>query len=131
MISKLTSKSRIAAMVALGALLFGGMLATTGNAASRYGSQGVYQYGGNDYIIRKIKSGSRLYLRLYRLAGDQWEEQGGTSIPLNRAGKHARGPYRSYIERIYYTGRYRGPINIDLDNPLNTSLNRGGSGRID
>lgn len=131
MIKKLTSNSRILAMVALGALLFGGLFGTSADSGTRHNSQGVYQYGGNQFIVRKIRSGNRVYLRLYRLAGDQWEEQGSTAVPAQSAAKRRRGHYRSVAERVYHNGHYRGPINVDLDNPLNTSLNRSfGGGRV-
>ncbi|QPC42440.1 hypothetical protein HW532_06800 [Kaustia mangrovi] len=98
----------------------------------------VFRYGGNEFIIRRTVSGGTLYLRAYRAAGDQWEPYARTSLPV--ASEKARrreveawarnrnAPLRhgkpSLVERIYFTGKPLGYSTIDLDNPMNTDLNR-------
>jgi len=93
------------------------------NAGPRAKDQPIFVYKGNTYIIRKTRRGQTTYLRSYRLAGDQWEPYGATSMPTKLA--EARKPYRgTRTERIYTTGRLVGHSGVDLDNPLNTLLNK-------
>lgn len=105
------------------ALLFTALAIVPGDAGSRAESQGIYAYKGNTFIIRTDRKGDITYLRAYRLAGDQWEPFGATSMP----SKHARSrtPYHNgRIERIYTKGKLIGRSDVDLDNPLNTHLNK-------
>jgi hypothetical protein len=93
-------------------------LAQSGTGAER--SYTIYRLGGNEFIIRKMPAGrGRIYLYAYRAAGDQWERHSIAIVP-------ARGKRRgnSIPERVYYKGRRIGSIRVDLDNPLNTDLNR-------
>lgn len=79
----------------------------------------VYQFGGNEFIIRKQPAGpGKVYLYAYRRAGQQWERH---SIVTVKAGTRHYG--NSIPERIYTRGHRIGSISIDLDNPLNTDLN--------
>ena len=97
--------------------------------AGKYERNGVYAVGGNHFIIRVQRRADHLYLRAYRLAGDQWERWGRTTIPLRdlkrRENKARAGHSSGSVDRIYFTGRLVGYSNVDLDNPYNTELNRG------
>ena len=113
---------RIACAIALAAafLSFGSLPA---DAGSRAKSQPIFAYKGNTYIIRKTRRGKTTYLRSYRLAGDQWEPYGATSMPTRLA--RTRKPYRGgRTERVYTKGRIVGYSDVDLDNPYNTLLNK-------
>ena len=117
---------RLAAVLAF---LFAALAAVPGDAGQRAKNQGIYAYNGNTFIIRTQRQGETTYLRSYRLAGDQWEPFGATSMPTRLA--QSRTPYRgSRTERIYTQGKLVGYSNVDLDNPLNTLLNKnlGGCG---
>ena len=74
------------------------------DAGSRARDQPIFAYKGNTYIIRKTRRGAITYLRSYRLAGDQWEPYGATSMPTNlaKSRKRHRG---GRTERIYTSGR--------------------------
>lgn len=102
---------------------------TSAEAGSHYDRQGVYAYGGNRFIIRELRRGDRVDMALYRLAGDQWERQGGTTTSVSRlrAARSGRAGGLDMIEEIYVHGHYLGQSDVDLDNPLNTDLNRGGN----
>lgn len=97
--------------------------------AGKYERNGVYAVGGNHFIIRVQRRADYLYLRAYRLAGDQWERWGRTTIPIHdlkrREAKALAGRSSGSVESIYFTGRIVGYSDVDLDNPLNTELNRG------
>ena len=100
---------------------------SAGAPASQAGSsardQPIFAYKGNTYIIRKTRNGDTTFLRAYRLAGDQWEPYGATSVPSQYA--KARKLYRgTRTERIYAGGRLLGYSSIDLDKPYNTLLNK-------
>ena len=97
--------------------------APSSHAGPRARDQPIFAYGGNTFIIRKTRRGDTTYLRSYRLAGDQWEPFGATSMPTKLA--NARKPYRgTRTERIYTGGRLVGYSSVDLDNPYNTLLNK-------
>lgn len=116
-------------LIAVLALLFTALAVVPGDAGSRAKSQGIYAYKGNTFIIRTARHGEVTYLRAYRLAGDQWEPFGATSMPTRLA--RTRTPHHNgRIERIYTKGKLVGHSNVDLDNPLNTHLNKnfGGCG---
>lgn len=92
-----------------------------------YERNGVYAVGGNRFIIRVHKQGGTVYLRAYRQAGDQWERFGTTSVPASQMDARraaVRNGGGGLIERIYFGGRLIGYSDLDLDNPLNTDLNR-------
>lgn len=113
---------RMLCAAALAAAFFA-FSAPPGYADSRARDQPIFAYKGNTYIIRKTRRGDVTYLRSYRLAGDQWEPYGATSMPTKLA--EARKPYRdTRTERIYTKGRLVGYSSVDLDNPLNTHLNK-------
>lgn len=119
------SRSLIAVFAVLFAVVAGG----TAQAGSRAQDQGVYAYGGNRFIIRLTEQGPTTHLYAYRLAGDQWEPFGGTSMPTSLA--RSRTPHNGgIVERIYTGGTLVGYSDVDLDNPLNTHLNKnfGGCG---
>lgn len=116
----------LAATLAVTSLL---LAAVPANAGSRAASQGVYAFNGNTFIIRVIPHGEVSYLRAYRLAGDQWEPFGYATMPTGHA--RARKPYKdSLVERIYTRGQLIGRSDVDLDNPLNTHLNKNFGGRV-
>ncbi len=106
-----------------------GLVALVGGADAARERNGIYAVGGNQFIVRTRQSGSTLYLRLYRRAGDQWEPYARGSMPaddLEYRRERARNGYaRGLAERIFFTGRLIGYTTIDLDNPINTHLNRG------
>lgn len=111
------------------AFLFAALAAIPGDAGSRAKNQGIYAYNGNTFIIRTKRLGKITYLRAYRLAGDQWEPFGATSMPTRLA--RSRTPYQGgRTERIFTKGKLVGYSDVDLDNPLNTHLNKnfGGCG---
>lgn len=97
--------------------------------AGKYERNGVYAVGGNHFIIRVQRRADHLYLRAYRLAGDQWERWGRTTIPIRdlkrREAEALAGRSSGSVDGIYFTGRIVGYSDVDLDNPLNTELNRG------
>lgn len=97
--------------------------------ARKFERNGIYAVGGNHFIIRVQRRADHLYLRAYRLAGDQWERWGRTTIPIRdlkrREAKAHAGRSSGSVDRIYFTGRLVGHTDVDLDNPLNTELNRG------
>jgi hypothetical protein len=98
------------------------------DAGSRAQNQGIYAYNGNTFIIRVTARGDVSYLRAYRLAGDQWEPFGYASMPTRYA--RARKPHRgTLVERIYTQGQLVGHSDVDLNNPLNTLLNKNFGGR--
>lgn len=116
-------------LVVVFAILFAVVAVVATQAGSRARDQGVYGYGGNRFIIRLNVQGSTTYLYAYRLAGDQWEPFGGTSMPTRLA--RSRTPHKGgVVERIYTGGTLLGYSDVDLDNPLNTHLNKnfGGCG---
>jgi hypothetical protein len=99
-------------------------------ASSAYERNGIYAVGGNQFIVRVQQRGATVYLRAYRLAGDQWERYATTSFPAGEmAARRAatRSGHGGLVERIYFNGRLIGYSDVDLDNPLNTDLNLGGS----
>ena len=113
------------AMKLAGALtfVFAVLAAVPGEAGSRSSNQGIYAYKGNTYIVRTQRQGETTYLRSYRLAGDQWEPFGVTSMPTKLA--KSRTPYRgTRTERIYTQGKLIGYSDVDLDKPFNTLLNK-------
>ena len=117
---------RLAAVLAVSSFLL--VTAPTADAGSRAENQGVYAFNGNTFIIRVIPRGDVSYLRAYRLAGDQWEPFGYATMPSGHA--RTRKPYKgSLVERIYTQGRLIGRSDVDLDNPLNTHLNKNFGGR--
>jgi hypothetical protein len=98
-------------------------------AAATYERNGIYGVGGNQFIIRVQQSGATVYLRAYRLAGDQWERYATTSFPADEMAARraaARSGHGGLVERIYFNGRLIGRSDIDLDNLLDTDLNLGG-----
>lgn len=118
---------RVATAAAIAVLSLGA--APPDAQAGKYERNGIYAVGGNQFIIRVKKDARNLYLRAYRLAGDQWEKYGRSTIPLHdlkrrKAKALSRGNSGS-VDRIYFTGRLVGYSDVDLDNPLNTDLNRG------
>ena len=114
--------ARILCVFALAAVMMS-FSSPSSDAGSRTKNQPVFAYKGNTYIIRKTRRGKITYLRSYRLAGDQWEPYGATSMPTKLA--KSRKPYRgTRTERIYTGGRLVGYSNVDLDNPYNTYLNK-------
>lgn len=109
----------------IGAMLL--VASATGVAA--YERNGIYAVGGNQFIVRVQQRGATVYLRAYRLAGDQWERYATTSFPAGEVAARraaARSGHGGLIERIYFNGRLIGHSDVDLDNPLNTDLNLGG-----
>lgn len=117
---------RIRAVLAVLMVVAAGLAATPASAAP-YERNGVYAVGGNKFIIRARQEGGTIYLRAYRLTGDQWERFGGTSLPASEVAARrqaVRNGGGGLIERIYFGGRLIGYSDIDLDNPLNTDLNR-------
>jgi hypothetical protein len=97
--------------------------------AAAYERNGIYAVGGNEFIVRVQQRGGTIYLRAYRLAGDQWERYATTSFPAGQTASRqaaTRAGHGSLVERIYFTGRLIGHSDVDLDNPLNTDLNLGG-----
>jgi len=97
--------------------------APSADAGSRAENQPIFAYKGNTYIIRKTHDGDTTHLRAYRLAGDQWEPYGATSVPSQYA--KSRKLYRgTRTERIYAGGRLLGYSSVDLDKPYNTLLNK-------
>ncbi len=104
----------------LAAALTSALMGLGSSAQARDQAHAVYQYRGNQFIIRKMPAGhGRVYLYAYRRAGDQWEEH---SIATVDAKSKHRG--NSIPELIYSRGRYIGRVVVDLDNPLNTDLNK-------
>lgn len=98
-------------------------------ASAAYERNGIYAVGGNEFIVRVRQDGGTVYLRAYRLAGDQWERYATTSFPAaEMAARRAatRAGHGGLVERIYFNGRLIGYSDVDLDNPLNTDLNLGG-----
>ena len=115
----------LAATLAVTSLLLASLPA---HAGSRAANQGIYAFNGNTFIIRVIPHGEVSYLRAYRLAGDQWEPFGYATMPTKYA--RARKPHTgSIVERIYTQGQLVGRSDVDLDNPLNTHLNKNFGGR--
>ena len=114
--------TRSVCSLALGAaLLFVGTPASDAGSPAR--DQPIFAYKGNTYIVRKTRSGDTTYLRSYRLAGDQWEPYGATTVPTKFV--KARKPYRgTRTERIYTRGRLLGYSGVDLDKVYNTLLNK-------
>lgn len=111
------------ALIAAFAILFTVLAALPAGARDLARNQGVYAYGGNRFIIRVAERGAVTYLRAYRLAGDQWEPFGATSMPTKLA--RTRTPYKGgLVERIYTGGKLLGYSDVDLDNPYNTLLNK-------
>jgi len=114
--------TRTVCSLALAAVLLS-VAAPKSEAGSPARDQPIFAYKGNTYIIRKTRSGDTTYLRSYRLAGDQWEPYGATSVPTKFA--KSRKPYRgTRTERIYTAGRLLGYSGVDLDKPYNTLLNK-------
>ncbi len=110
------------------AVAFAVLAAAPADAGPRAKSQGIYAFNGNTFIIRVIPRGETSYLRAYRLAGDQWEPFGYATMPTKYA--RVRKPHKgSLVERIYTQGRLVGHSDVDLDNPLNTHLNKNFGGR--
>ena len=98
-------------------------------ASAAYERNGIYAVGGNEFIVRVHERGGTVYLRAYRLAGDQWERYATTSFPADAMAARraaARAGHGGLVERIYFNGRLIGHSDVDLDNPLNTDLNLGG-----
>jgi len=109
------------------------IIATAGLAvavpASAYERNGIYAVGGNQFIVRVQQRGATVYLRAYRLAGDQWERYATASFPAGQMAARrdaVRSGNGGLVERIYFNGRLIGYSDVDLDNPLNTDLNLGG-----
>ena len=116
---------KLAAAVAVSSILLTG---TPVDAGSRAANQGIYAFNGNTFIIRVIPAGEISYLRAYRLTGDQWEPFGYATMPTKYA--RARKPHKgTLVERIYTQGHLVGRSDVDLDNPLNTHLNKNFGGR--
>ena len=116
--------------IAVLAVLLAALATVPSDAGSRAKSQGIYAYNGNTFIIRLAERGATTYLRAYRLAGDQWEPFGYATMPTKYA--RARKPHRgSLVERIYTGGRLVGYSDVDLDNPLNTLLNKNFGGGVE
>jgi hypothetical protein len=66
--------------------------------------QSLYRLGGNNFILRERSGNGHPYITVYRQAGDQWEKFGhGVPAP---------------------DGSYGGPSHVDLDDWMNTDLNR-------
>ncbi len=103
-------------------------------AAGKSERNGIYAVGGNQFIVRLRRQGGYVYLRAYRLAGGQWERYGTTKVPAARLSQRRsevrRGARAGIVERIYFTGRLIGYSTVDLDNPLNTELNRNADGCV-
>jgi hypothetical protein len=114
-------------MIATAMVCLISLAAATGVAA--YERNGIYGVGGNQFIVRVQQRGATVYLRAYRLAGDQWERYATTSFPAGEMAARraaARSGHSGLVERIYFNGRLIGYSDVDLDNPLNTDLNLGG-----
>jgi hypothetical protein len=77
----------------------------------------LYQLGGNAFILREQTVGGTSHIRVYRQAGDQWERFGAGT-------RGADGTYGGIVARILRDGRYVGPSHVDLDDWMNTDLNR-------
>jgi hypothetical protein len=105
------------------------LLVASATGAAAYERNGIYAVGGNQFIVRVQQRGATVYLRAYRLAGDQWERYATTSFPAaEMAARRAatQSGHGGLVERIYFNGRLIGYSDVDLDNPLNTDLNLGG-----
>ncbi len=112
----------------------GTILSPEETAARKYERNGVYAVGGNQFIVRLRRQGAYVYLRAYRRAGGQWERYGTARVAAARLAQRRsavrRGARAGIVERIYFTGRLIGYSTIDLDNPLNTELNRNADGCV-
>jgi hypothetical protein len=114
----------------LGSVIGAMLLVASATGVAAYERNGIYAVGGNQFIVRVQQRGATVYLRAYRLAGDQWERYATTSFPAGEmAARRAatRSGHGGLVERIYFNGRLIGHSDVDLDNPLNTDLNLGGS----
>lgn len=80
-------------------------------------SQSLYRLGGNAFILREQTGGGTSHIRVYRQAGDQWEHFGAST-------RGADGTHGGIVARILRDGRYVGPSHVDLDDWMNTDLNR-------
>jgi hypothetical protein len=79
--------------------------------------QSLYRLGGNNFILRERSGNGHPYITVYRQAGDQWEKFGhGVPAP--------DGSYGGLVGRIRRQGSYVGPSHVDLDDWMNTDLNR-------
>jgi hypothetical protein len=102
------------------AVMFAALVIAAGSlpqAAHAEESQLLYQLGGNAFILREQTVGGTSHIRVYRQAGDQWERFGAGT-------RGADGTYGGIVARILRDGRYVGPSHVDLDDWMNTDLNR-------
>lgn len=115
-------------------VLAGSALTPDDTSARKYERNGIYAVGGNQFIVRLRRQGGYVYLRAYRLAGGQWERYGTARVDAGRLAQRRsevrRGARAGIVERIYFTGRLIGYSTVDLDNPLNTELNRNADGCV-
>ena len=99
------------------ALISAGALVAALPSVAHADKQSLYRLGGNNFILRERSGNGHPYITVYRQAGDQWEVYGhGTPRP--------DGSYGGLVGRIRSRGQYVGPSRIDLDDWMNTDLNR-------
>lgn len=115
-------KTSISRRTGVLAALFAGVLlafaAGLAGPAQAGDTQSLYRLGGNYFILREQTVAAQTTITAYRQAGDQWERY------AHGTRRGADGTYAGTVGRILSEGQYIGPSSIDLDDWMNTELNR-------